>query len=135
MHKQLNNVLLIDDNDDDNFFHELILREAGLTKQIHISETAPGALQFLEATPVVPELIFLDINMPGMNGWEFLEKYRKLAIEKKSTVIIIMLTTSLNPADRKRADAIPEVNGFESKPLTQEMVEKIIEKFFANTKE
>jgi CheY-like chemotaxis protein len=132
MHKQLNCVLLIDDNDDDNFYHELVLRETGITKQIHVSETALKALKFLETTSTVPELIFLDINMPRLNGWEFLDRYRELDTEKKAAVVIIMLTTSVNPADKKRADTIPEVNSFESKPLTHEMVNNIIKKFFPN---
>ena len=132
MHNQLNCVLLIDDNDDDNFYHELVLRETDITKQIHVSETALKALKFLETTSTVPELIFLDINMPRVNGWEFLDRYRELDTEKKAAVVIIMLTTSINPVDKKRADAIPEVNGFESKPLTHEMVTNIIKKFFPN---
>lgn len=130
MQKQLNCVLLIDDNEDDNFYHELVLRETGITKQIHVSETALKALKFLETTSTVPELIFLDINMPKLNGWEFLDRYRQLDAERKARVVIIMLTTSTNPADKKRADAIPEVNGFECKPLTHEMVNNIAEKFF-----
>jgi CheY-like chemotaxis protein len=132
MHKQLNCVLLIDDNDDDNFYHELVLRETDITKQIHVSETALKALKFLETTSTVPELIFLDINMPRLNGWEFLDRYRELDTERKAAVVIIMLTTSINPADEKRAGTIPEVNGFESKPLTHEMVNNIMEKFFPN---
>ena len=66
--------------------------------------------------------------MPKMNGWEFLEHYKNLDVEKKSTIIIIILTTSLNPADRKRAACIDEINGFENKPLTPQALERIMEK-------
>jgi CheY-like chemotaxis protein len=130
MQKQLNCILLIDDNEDDNFYHEIILRETGITRHVHVAETGFHALDFLQKAQPVPELIFLDINMPRMNGWEFLERYRKLNIEQKAKVIIIMLTTSLNPADEKKAKAIPEINGFEPKPLTHEMVKKIYEQHF-----
>src|SRR5437868_14369488 len=116
MPKQLNCVLLIDDNEDDNFYHEIILREADITKHIEIAETGFDALDFLQAAQPAPELIFLDINMPRMNGWEFLQRYRKLNMEQKANVVIIMLTTSLNPSDAERAKTIPEINGFEPKP-------------------
>jgi CheY-like chemotaxis protein len=130
MQKQLNFVLLIDDNEDDNYYHELILREAGAAQQIQIAETGNSALDFLQETSTAPELIFLDINMPRMNGWEFLERYKKLKIDQKANVIIIMLTTSLNPEDARKAKTIPEIDDFESKPLTSEMIKKIMKKFF-----
>jgi CheY-like chemotaxis protein len=65
-----------------------------------------------------------------MNGWEFLDEYRKLSDKEKAQIIIIMLTTSLNPIDRKRAEKIQEINGFETKPLTIEILKNIFEKFF-----
>jgi len=130
MQKQLNCVLLVDDNEDDNFYHELILRETGAAQQIQIAETGHSALDFLQQTSAAPELIFLDINMPRMNGWEFLERYKKLKIDQKANVVIIMLTTSLNPEDARRAKTIPEIDDFESKPLTPEMIKKIMKKFF-----
>ena len=129
MKKKLNCVLLIDDNEDDNFYHELILRETGTVRQIEVAETGHAALNFLQKTLKAPELIFLDINMPRMNGWEFLEQYRKLKTNQKANAII-MLTTSLNPEDKKRANAIQEVNGFETKPLTHQMIEEILNNFF-----
>jgi CheY-like chemotaxis protein len=131
MQKQLSCVLLIDDNEDDNYYHELILRETGAAQQIQIAETGNSALDFLQKTSAAPELIFLDINMPRMNGWEFLERYKKLKIDQKANVVIIMLTTSLNPEDAIKAKTIPEIDGFESKPLTPEMIKKIMKKFFS----
>ena len=71
-------------------------------------------------------LIFLDINMPGMNGWEFLEAYKKLPDEQTQKIKILMLTTSNNPDEEKKAVDIPEVKGFIHKPLTLEKLEKAI---------
>lgn len=130
MIQELNCIMLIDDNDDDNFYHKMVIREADITKQIEVAESGFEALDFLKKGDLIPELIFLDINMPAMNGWEFLDEYRKLSEEQKARIVIIMLTTSLNPADRKKAEKIPEINGFETKPLTVEMLKRIYEKFF-----
>ena len=131
MRKQLSCVLLIDDNDDDNFYHRIVLKETGITERIEVAETGYEALKFLQNVQRIPELIFLDINMPRMNGWEFLECYKQLSLEEKDKAIIIMLTTSRNPADEKKAGSMPEVKGFESKPLTFEMVSKIVSEHFA----
>ena len=130
MHLKLNCVLLIDDNDDDNFYHQIILRESAITDHVHVAENGFEALRFLQSAQIMPELIFLDINMPRMNGWEFLERYRNLDIEEKEKVVIIMLTTSLNPADATKAKLIPEISSFQPKPLTHEMILQISERFF-----
>lgn len=78
------------------------------------------------------ELIFLDINMPNVDGWEFLQKYDKLPIEAKGEIILMMLTTSQNPEDKIRATMEPEVTGFRIKPLDTEMLNEILKEHFSD---
>jgi CheY-like chemotaxis protein len=68
--------------------------------------------------------------MPAMDGWEFLERYRSLPAERKADIVLIMLTTSLNPDDELKTQAIPEVAGFENKPLSQQRLNLLLEKYF-----
>lgn len=86
------------------------------------------AIEFLHCEKV--DLIFLDINMPAMDGWEFMEEYKKLPEEQKADIVLIMLTTSLNPDDELRTLETPEIAGFENKPLKQDRLEKILNKYF-----
>lgn len=125
-----NCVMLIDDDDDDNFFHSIVLNEMHATEHIEVVDTALKALEYLRENTPPPDLIFLDINMPKMNGWEFLEQYQQLSLDHKAKVVIIMLTTSLNPSDLERSKKIKEINGFETKPLTEEKLEKILATYF-----
>ena len=132
---QLNCILLIDDDEPTNFLNKLTLEQAGCTQQIRIAQSGQEALDYLQdenATPR-PDLIFLDINMPAMDGWEFLERYRSLPPARKADIVLIMLTTSLNPDDEKRTRAIPEVAGFENKPLSQEQLNHLLKKYFSNS--
>jgi CheY-like chemotaxis protein len=130
MIKKLDCILLIDDNDADNEFHQIIINRMGITDNIQVAEDGVEAITYLTSeNNVMPELIFLDINMPRMNGWEFLEEYKKLGLKKKQ-IIILMLTTSVNPEDRERAQRIEEVTGFRVKPLTQAMFKEILESYF-----
>lgn len=122
--------MLIDDNDDDNFYHRIIIDEAGIAGHVQVAGSGIEAIDYLKNGDLIPELIFLDINMPKMNGWEFLIEYNKLNLHQDSMVIIIMLTTSLNPADREHAKHIAAINGFETKPLTEEIINKIINNHF-----
>ena len=124
--KQLNCILLIDDDDEDNEYHQIVINRMGAAKTIKVAENGEEAITLLkDKEEPIPELIFLDINMPRMNGWEFLEEYKKLNFEKKQ-IIILMLTTSVNPADVERAKHIEEVTGYKVKPLTTEMLEEIL---------
>ena len=68
--------------------------------------------------------------MPAMNGWEFLDKYKKLSKERKVEIVVVMLTTSLNPDDKLKANEMPDISGFETKPLTTEKLNRILTKYF-----
>ena len=70
--------------------------------------------------------------MPGMNGFEFMDQYNKLPEQFRSHLVLMMMTTSLNPVDRWRAQGVPDVNGFQSKPLTQAMLQDIVDRHFSN---
>jgi len=133
MNVKLKCVLLVDDDEAVNFINEMVLKRVDVAERIEIAENGMEAIRYLEdrleegAPP--PELILLDINMPGLNGWEFLEKYRQLKARLQRAATIVMLTTSSNPDDRLRAARIEEVKGFISKPLTVEKMEEIVMNF------
>ncbi|MEO0378003.1 MAG: response regulator [Cyanobacteria bacterium P01_A01_bin.17] len=85
---RLEKVLLIDDNEADNFIHRLIIEESGLVRTIEEFTDAQKALEYLRSSQAnAIDLIFLDINMPRMNGFQFLEAYRDLAASCQSNYI------------------------------------------------
>jgi CheY-like chemotaxis protein len=138
MNKKLNCILLIDDDEPTNFLNKMTIEQMDCTRHVAVAQGGREALDFLmrrrqpgdpEDCPH-PDLIFLDINMPAMDGWEFLEKYKKLPREQKADVVLIMLTTSLNPDDEKRTMYIPEISGFENKPLKEPRLEHLLKKYF-----
>jgi CheY-like chemotaxis protein len=139
MERKLNCVLLIDDDEPTNYYNQQVVESSGHANCVKTVQSGQDALAYLASTSAsdperpCPELIFLDINMPAMNGWEFLEQYRRLDEDQKSKVMIVMLTTSLFPEDRHLAGELPEVSGFENKPLTPEKLDRIIENFFENS--
>ena len=138
MKKKLDCILLIDDDEPTNYYNSLIIEETGCANQVRIVQSGKKALEYLanSARPAkqgdscpTPDLIFLDVNMPAMNGWEFLEKYRKIN-KHKMRPVVVMLTTSLFPEDVIKAKEIPEISCFESKPLTPEILYKIVDRYF-----
>lgn len=134
MSKKLGCILLVDDNAGDNFFHEREIKKANIETIVIEKNSAMQALEYLkskkDATNQCPDLIFLDINMPGMNGWEFLEEYDQLDKGSQNGAIIIMLTTSENPDDVARAKTWSFVSDYIPKPLTREIMKDIIGKYF-----
>ena len=139
MKKKLNCVLLVDDNESDNFLHKRVLEKAGIANHIDVALNGQEALDFLiekgrhgnpHSNYNQPELILLDINMPVMDGWEFLEVYNKLEATQKAKIVFIMLTTSLNPSDKVKAETLLDSNCFRYKPLTTGMINEIMENHF-----
>ena len=126
--------MLVDDNHDDNFFHEREIKKNDLATIVITKNTGSEALEYLKSAKenknIQPDLIFLDINMPGMNGWEFLQEYNRLNSKLQSRVIIIMLTTSDNPDDESRAKTWRFVSDYLTKPLTTARMKDIINKYF-----
>jgi CheY-like chemotaxis protein len=133
MMRKLKCIMLIDDNSDDNFIHERVIRKCNAAESVVVKQTGKNALEYLRSKGIGdelhPNLIFLDINMPGMNGWEFLEEYERLDVNFKSSVVVVMLTTSDNPDDRAKAIALNVATDFKTKPLTREMLEEIMGKY------
>ncbi|MEX1167996.1 MAG: response regulator [Hydrogenophaga sp.] len=118
--------VLIDDNEADNVFHEIMIRKAGFMGEVLVFETGPDALIWMSETcDQVPTCIFLDINMPMMDGFEVAEKATPL-LKGRPTVILVMLTSSGSPADKARALAIPAIKDFVIKPLSVELVKKLL---------
>lgn len=139
MNKKLNCILVIDDDEPTNFFTRIILEEASCCNHIKTVQSGQEALDYMAqsekpgADPDLfpsPDLIFLDINMPAMNGWEFLDEYRKLSIAPQHKIIMVMLTTSLFPEDKAKAGRSPEISGFENKPLTLDKLDRILKTYF-----
>lgn len=134
MKRKLNCILLIDDEEPDNFFHERTIRKVDCTEKVVARENGIDALEYLttleDGKYPQPDLIFLDINMPKMNGWEFLEEYEKLDFAQKGNVVLVMLSTSLNPDDEKRANHNENINNFIKKPLSKEKLLEILEENF-----
>lgn len=134
MKKKLNCILLIDDNPDDNFFHEREIKKNDIATHVITKNSGSEALSYIKSQgdnmDMRPDLIFLDINMPGMNGWEFLEQYELLDKELQSGIIIVMLTTSENPDDIARAMKWSFVCDYVAKPLSKERMEGIVSKYF-----
>lgn len=128
-------VYVIDDDKATNYLCKLILEDCGVSTNIvhsfYLVNEALIALQLaIEASMDFPDLILLDINLPGIDGWDFLERYRKFPIEKRKHSKIFMLSSSIYPEDEERSKHYPEVLEFIPKPLSQEIAEGILEKYF-----
>ena len=120
-------VILIDDNEDDNFFHDWAIKQAGFQGEILVFQTGELALAGISQLDLSKNtVIFLDINMPGMSGFQVAEALGPLLADKPS-FSVVMLTSSNAEGDRKRANSIPLINGFLTKPLTEVSFRGLVE--------
>ncbi|MEM6722050.1 MAG: response regulator [Bacteroidota bacterium] len=134
MEKKLNCVLLVDDDEATNFIHKMIIKDHGCCENIVFRTDGEKALDYLHSDDKqnmpIPDIIFLDINMPRLNGWEFLEQYKNLQEDQRAKIVVIMLTTSLNKFDKEKAEGIEFVAEYRNKPLNSNVLDEIIAKYF-----
>lgn len=131
----INTVLLIDDDITINYFHNRLIQKNELTNSVLISQNGKEGIQSIKELNSVCDtnektLIFLDLNMPIMNGWEFLEELKNINDALLLNYKIFVLSSSINPDDRKKAENNPLVTGYLSKPLSKEILEQIKQNYF-----
>jgi CheY-like chemotaxis protein len=123
---RIGTVMTVDDQRVDQMLYERILMRSGLVDTVVACRSAQAALDHLLQPGNSPvDVIFLDINMPGMSGFEFLAEAEVLLGPGFDAHVVVMLTTSLDPEDRKRAARFRCVRQFLNKPLTVEMVQDV----------
>lgn len=129
-------ILLVDDDRATNFLNKRLLDKVGIADHIKISRNGMEAMDYLmnafegQYGFPIPELIFLDINMPLVNGWEFLERYEQMPEDFKRHITVLMLTTSLRQDDIEQAAKAPSVKGFIHKPLTEKEIRRVLDENF-----
>lgn len=118
-------LMMIDDNQIDQMLHRRIVERSGYVDKIISFLYADEALEYLKSDQSPrPNVILLDINMPRMDGFEFLDEVSKLPLEM-SVSVVVMLTTSMDKSDEERASTYDSVKAFLNKPLSTNSLEAI----------
>ena len=134
MKTHINYVLLIDDDKVTNYYNQRIVNKHEKINDVVAVTSGKNALKYLKEAEQglveKPNLIFLDINMPAMNGWEFVEEYKKLNSDFTKDIKLVMLTTSNNPDDYQRSLQIDSIDDFINKPLSKDLLSEIIKSHY-----
>jgi len=121
-------IFLVDDDPINNLINRRLLGKTGIGSRIEEFQGGQDALEKIsELNPSDSLLIFLDINMPVLNGWEFLNKYLEIYPERNDRIVI--LSSSIDFQDRQKGEEYSIVSGFLEKPLTIDKINGEIEKY------
>ncbi|WP_025739534.1 response regulator [Aquimarina pacifica] len=135
MNTLVNCVLLIDDDKATNFYNERVVSKHNSFCKVNIVQSGIAALDYFnlvrKSEAIKPDLIFLDINMPAMNGWEFLTEFSKLDQKLTNGIKIILLSTSSNPDDVRASSKNHSVDDFIHKPLSKDQLDNVLENHFS----
>jgi CheY-like chemotaxis protein len=116
-------VMLIDDSEADLLYSRIVVGRSGLCDDVLEFDSAQSALAHLGAAAGHDvDMILLDINMPGMDGFQFLQAYQELRGTNHAHAIVVMLTSSPDPRDRRQAEAFNCVRGYIVKPINLDSV-------------
>lgn len=129
----IKNVMLVDDDYATNYLHQLFLEESGRVENILIAKSADEALSLLKAgmeNNEIPEIIFLDINLPAKNGWEFIDEYSEIVGDHQVDSKVIMLSTSENPRDMEKSKEYQLIKEYRIKPLSVPIINEVVDKYF-----
>ena len=131
---KLSSILLVDDDSITNYLHKfLITQKMGFQGNLQICTNGKDAINYLNSIDdqvKYPDLILLDINMPVMNGFEFLGQYNELYSKYKTGIVVCMLTSSLSSVDKQRAMNFEDLKKFITKPLKEELLQELLDEFF-----
>ena len=123
-------VLLIDDNEIDNFINERMISTSGFSKNVVVKNSSDEAITFLKQheddLATLPEIIFLDLNMPGKDGFAFLADFESLSATVKGKCKVVVLSSSISPDDINRASTNPYVFKYVNKPLSEKYLGAIV---------
>lgn len=132
---RLTSVLLVDDDETANFLNKMLLERAGVTKHLLVAEDGAQALRLLASTCLspaqapCPELILLDLNMPVLNGIEFLHAYQHLSAAQRQGIVVMLLTSASVERDLDQLRGLP-LDGILEKPLTAAKLQRVLDEHF-----
>ena len=131
MEENTRTVCVIDDDAVFQMIMRVKIQKKQLARQFLTFDNGASAIDFFRKeenrnTGTLPDVIFLDINMPVMNGWQFIESFAKIAPQLPKLVTIYMLSSSIDDRDIERARNLPEISDFISKPIPDDQLQHLL---------
>lgn len=130
----LRKVICIDDDPITLMLCKKVMERVEFASEINTLQNGEEAIKLFEDnekidTKNAPNIVFIDLNMPVMNGWEFLDEYLKREYQKKFKTHFIVLSSTIDPKDVEKSKSYPMVVDFLSKPITKTMLEELKSKY------
>jgi len=124
-----NKVLCIDDDNTTLTICKLVIAKSGFAKEVITAMNGKEGISFFEENAdnsnELPDIVFLDLNMPVMNGWDFLEEYGAQYADRLPGIKIVILSSTVNPEDFRKAAQLSIVNDFISKPISVDALREL----------